>query len=666
MSNFVLTYSQNPNNGDIVEIQDGLTPSQLISISYDNSPLLGLTLDATIQNTLFFVQNAYNTTNLYVITADYIAGTITFDSNNESSSFTEESNNTSGRITTTINNTPGAGTFTIDSITLAEASVNPCDNVELTISTTPDATDITSPIVDTVGTNPYIVEIQRTGSIIVTMNDIDGNEDSEKLFIPSLVAADFSVDVVLAPNSGTATVINNYQLTPSFTLEYSLDNVNFSQSNSFSGLAVGSYTVYVRDGIGCDFSLNFDIDAFSPTVDPRVQDSFVSNSGSFRFKVDEDLSVNIPRVDNTLSYEENVQNNNRFYKQPYEIGDGTITQQFKSSYETNQAFLIDCQNTETELSVVQKSQNIGIEDVRDARIISTTYLGQNYIGVQFGSGNTYDPVTLSPNGSYALGNEIPDWIDINEYLNIQNAGWVKVIDIVRIEGINTAIMNSLVVDYPETLGSQGISRRVTSVYNQLNYEVYEFDVDLSVLNGDYQIRIDLTDSEFESISYPSEWINVAESQPKTHLFQWYNTINNEINYSTGIVNKARFKYIYNMQWLPNSEQDTFVANTNTIQIDSTVRNFYIIKLFPIPTAMNQKVNLLLANDRIFIDGVNFIRETEPEVIHYNSTNLYQITQQLTQADYKFTPTLSDGSVDVDCDTALALEDQGEGLLLIND
>ena len=223
----------------------------------------------------------------------------------------------------------------------------------------------------------------------------------------------------------------------------------------------------------------------------------------------------------------------------------------------------------------------------------------------------------------------------------------------------------MVVDYPETIDPQGLLRRVTSVYNQLNYEVYEFDVDLSILNGDYQIRIDLTDSEFEAITYLSEWINVSEKQPKTHLFQWYNTINNEINYSTGIVNKARFKYIYNMQWLPNSEQETFVANTNTIQIDSTVRNFYIIKLFPIPTAMNQKVNLLLANDRIFIDGVNFIRETEPEVIYYNSTNLYQITQQLTQADYKFTSTLSDGSLDINEGTPLAIDGLGNALLYID-
>ena len=665
MSNFKFIYNSNPLSTDIYAVQDSLTPTQLIEIDH-SVVIVGATISETIQTVVFYIENAYNTTNLYVITPDYINNEILIEANNANSSFTEDSNNSAGRVTTNISNTPGAGTFTIDSIVLSQADSDPCNNVKLTIATTPQASDITSPIVDTVGSNPYVTDIQRVGETVVTMNDSDGNDDSEKLFLPALVSADFSVDIVLAPNSGTATIINNYTRTPAFTLEYSLDNVTWYQSNSFSGLSVGNYTAYVRDGIGCDFSLAFEITDFSPTIDPRVQYSFVSNSGSFRFKVVQDLTTNIPTVYNTLSYEENVDNNNSYYIQPYEIGDGIVMQQFKSSYETNEAVIIDCDGTETALIVDQKTQNINIEDVRDGKVISTDYLNQNYVAVQFGSGNTYDPVTLLENGTYSLGNELPDWIDIGEYLNIQNAGWTKVIDIIRIDGVNTAIMNYLVDSYPETIPQQGLSRRITSVYNQLPYEVYEFSVNMGALSGSYQIRIDLTDSEFTSVSYLSEWISVKEKHEKTHLVQWYNTINNEINYSTGITNTARFRYIYNMQWLPNDNQEVFIANTNTVQIESTVRNFYTIKLFPIPTAMNQKFNLLCANDRIFIDGINFIRETEPETIYFNSTNLYQINQQLTEAEYKFASTLSDGSVEVDCGTSLAIQDVGEGLLLIED
>lgn len=667
MSSFKITYNSNPLNTDIYSVQDALTPTQLIEVDYTGTVPIGSSISETIQITAFYLQAAYNNTNLYVITEDYINNEISISANNDSRTFTLVENDSSGRISIDITNTPTPTNFTIDSIVLSEAAVDPCNNVELTITTSPQASDITSPIVDVVNTNPYVVEIQRTGETIITMNDIDQNVDSKKLFIPSLVAADFTVDVVNAPNGGTVTVNNNYSfsLAGSFTLEYSLNNIDWFLSNSFSGLSIGSYDMYVRDGIGCSFSIPFDIDEFSPIIDPRVEYSFMSNSGSFRFKILEDLTNNIRTVYNTLSYEENVENNNRFYTQPYEIGDGTITQQFKSSYEINEAFLIDCNGSETSLIVDQKTQNLNIEDVRDGRVISSEYLGQNYVSVQFGSGNTYDPVTLDVNGTYSLGVELPDWIDIGEYLNIQNAGWIKVIDIVRIEGVNTAIMNFLVSSYPETIPQQGLGRRITSLYNQLIYEVYEFNVDMSLLNGSYQIRIDLTDSEFNPVSYLSEWINVKETQEKTHFVQWYNTINNEINYSTGIVNKARFKYIYNMQWLPNDEQETFVANTNTVQIDSTVRNFYIVKLFPIPTAMNQKWNLLCANDRIFVDSVNFIRESEPETIYYNSTNLYQINQQLTEANYKFTSTLSDGSIDINEGVPLAIEGLGNGLLYID-
>lgn len=663
MSNFVITYNSNPQSGDIFSVQDALTLSQLIEVDYSNASILGSTVDETIQVTTFYLQNAYNNTNLYVITPDYLNDTITIEANNDNSTFTEIENDSSGRISININNTPTPSQFTIDSIVLSEADSDPCNNVKLTITTSPQATDITSPITDVVNTNPYIVDIQRTGDTVITMNDADG-VDTKKLFIPALVSADFSTDIVNAPNGGTVTITNNYtkSLSGSFTLEYSLDNVNWYLSNSFSGLAVGSYTAYVRDGIGCSFTLDFDIDEFSPTIDPRIDYVFVSNSGSFRWKTVQDLTTNIPTIENTLSYEENVDNPVQNYTQPYQNNDGEVYQQFRSSLETNTAFLIDCDGNEAELTVTQKTNNIGIEDVRDARILDIVYTSQNYVGIQFGSGNTYDPVTLDVTGTYALGNSLPEWIDIEEYLNIQNAGWLKVIDIITIDGVETAVMNSLVSDYPETIDQQGLSRRVTSVYNQLDYEVYEFSVDMTNLSGIYYMEIRFSDSEFTQDSKRSEFINVKETHRRTHLFEWYNTTANEILYSTGITNKARFEYIYQMQWLPNNEQETFVANDDTIQIESTVREFYVIKLKPIPTAMNQKFNLLCANDRVFGDTISFIRETEPEVVYFNGTNLYQINQQLTKGNYIFDNIQSDGSITVSGDQPLAIEDLGNGLL----
>jgi hypothetical protein len=666
-SDFIIKYNSNPLGTDSFSIQDGLTPLQLILVDYGLStvdfPLLGTTIDETILYTYQFLESAYNNTNLYTITPDYINNEISVVATNVNSSFTEESNNTSGRVTNTINNVVAPTVFTIDSITTSEADSLPCTNVKLTITTNVQATDITSPIIDTVATNPYIVDVQRTGRFNVTLND-SNNSDTETVYIPSLVAADFSADVVLAPNGGTVTVNNNYIQTPLFDLEYSLDNVIFYASNSFSGLAVGSYTVYVRDSLGCDFSLDFDIDEFTPQIDERVQYSFVSNSGSFRFKICEDFSTNIKTVENTLSYEENVQNPELNYKQPYQISDGIITQQFKSSYEVNEVVYIDSNNDEFALAVDQKSQNLNIEDVRDGTVISATYEAQQYVALQFGSGNTYDPVTLLPNGTYSLGNSLPDWIDIGEYLNIQNAGWIKVRDIIVIDGVSTAIMDALVASYPESIPQQGLVRRVVSYYNQLNYEVYQFSLDLSTLNGCYQIRIDLTDSEFTATSYLSERIEVLESQPKTHLFEWYNTENNEINYSFGIRNKARFKYIYNFEWLPNSTNDVYVADTNTIQIDSTVREFYLVRLNVIPTAMAQKFILLCANDRVFGDSISFIKETEAETRGFNGTNVYEVTQQLTKANYIFDSLSSDGSISINSGTPLAIEGLGDGLLYI--
>lgn len=665
-SQIVITYNSLPLSTDVLEVSDSLN-LQVIEIDYSTTygglPILQATIDDTIFYTYQYLQNTYNNTNLYTITFDGGADTITIVANNIDSDFTEDSNNSSGRITTLISNVVAPVLFTIDDINTSEADANPCIEVKLTIDTNVQATDITSPVTDTVITNPYIVDVQRTGSFDVTMNNAD-NANTQTVYIPSLVSADFNADIVLASNGGTVTVTNNYTATPLFTLEYSLDDITYYLSNSFSALPVGSYDVYVRDGLGCSFSLPFEITEFTPPVIERENFYFVSNAQSFRFKVCEDLTTNIKTVFNTLSYEENVESPELNYKQPFEIGDGTVTSQFKSSLETNTATLIDSSCVETPLTVIQKSTNLNIEDVRDGRVLSTTYLNQEYVSVQFGSGNTYDPNTLLENGTYALGNSLPDWIDIGEYLNIQNAGWIKVIDIVPIDGVSTAIMNGLSSSYIETIPQQGLSRRITSIYNSLPYEVYEFDLDLSSLIGSYQIRIDITDTTFDDVSFLSEIIDVQERHLKTHYVEWYNTVNNEINYSYGIRNKARFGYIYNIVWSPNSQQEVFLADTNTVQTDSTVREFYTVQLQPIPTAMSQKFILLTANNRVFIDNLNFLKENESEILHPSSTNLYQITQQLIRANYVFDNIASDGDIDINSGVPLAIEGLGNGLLYI--
>lgn len=663
-SQIVITYNSLPLGTDVLEISDSIN-LQVISIDYSTTygglPLLQATIDDTIFYTYQYLQNTYNNTNLYTITFDGGADTITIVANNNKSQFTEDSNNSSGRITTTIANIATPTVFTIDDVNTSEADADPCTNVKLTIDTNIQATDITSPITDTVVTNPYIVDVQRTGSFDVTMNNAD-NADTQGVYIPSLVSADFTADVVLSTNTGTVTVNNNYTETPLFTLEYSLDDITYYLTNSFSALPIGSYDVYVRDGLGCSFSLPFEITAFTPPILEREDFYLVSNAQSFRFKICEDFTTNIKTVFNTLSYEENVEDVTTNYEQPFEIGDGTITSQFKSSYDTNTATLIDTSCNETPLTVLQKSSNLNIEDVRDGRVLSTLYQGQEYVSVQFGSGNTYNPNTLLVNGTYALGNSLPDWIDIGEYLNIQNAGWLKVIDIIPVDGVSTAIMNTISSSYIETIPQQGLSRRVSSVYNRLPYEVFEFDLDLTSLIGSYQIRIDITDATYGDVSFLSEKINVQTSHLRTHLVEWYNTTNNEINYSYGIRNRARFSYIYNMVWSPNSQQEVFFADTNTIQTDSTVREFYTIQLKQIPTAMAQKFILLAANNRIFIDDLNFIKENESEILPISSTNLYQVTQQLIRANYVFDNITSDGNIDINSGIPLAIEGLGNGLL----
>lgn len=667
-SSIILTYNQNVQVGDILVIQDSLTPGQAITIPYEaiaqDSIVISNTIDETINSTSYFINDNYNNTNLYTVTVDLIGNTISILGNNNKTEFTVTSNNTSNRISTNIVNVAPPSVFEISTVTLSQAATEPCNNVKLTVTTNLQATNITSPISGPVTTNPYIFDTLRTGKITLGLNDAN-NSAVFGVFVPKLLSTDFNLVPILSPSANAITINNSYEKTPAFTLEYSLDNVNFFASNSFSGLTSGNHTVYIKDNIGCSVSIPFVIDQFTPNVVERKAFQLVSKLNSFRFKEIQDFTTNPKNTDNTLSFEEQVGINQRNYLQPFQTNDGTIKTQIKSNYTTNVATLIDCNNVSVNLPFVQQTNNRDITDLRDGLVKAIDYLGQSFISVRYQSGKTYDPVTLAENGDYNLGTSLPEWVNVGDYLNVQGAGWFRVNDIVISDNISTAVLSILESDFGLTIPAQGSTLRITSIYNQLEYDIYEFAVNLSNLSGVYKIKIDFQDSEFTNISYLSEWINVQTLHKNTHGINYYNTVNNDINYSTGIRNFVRYEWLRNLKYSPNDTQEVYASDTNTILLNATVRDNYNMNLRPLPTAMAQKVVLALSNDRVFIDGVSYIKSTESEFIPYGDTNLYGIIQQLTKANYVYDSGTTEGSIVITDGTPIEIDGNAQGLLFIN-
>lgn len=663
-SNVVLKFNSPVELGDNIQIQDDQTPSFKIDLLYNNI-FISVTGDILLDlmNTKTYLENNYNATNRYIITVDYLLNEIKIEDNIGGSTFSDVFNNTSGRVTTTLNNSPVYTPVGISNIVASENSTNPCALVDLVITTNKQVTEITNPVIQPVITNPFTVTgISRdsVNAILVSVND-GTSSDADSVFIPLLNPSLFNIEISLNPTGGNINVVRQGQGVD-FDLTYSLDNVTFFSSSSFSNLAVGNYTVYIKDSIGCSTSIPFEITAFTPNVYTRLPYFKVSEQNSLITRKREvyNNTTIFKNPLNTLSYEEGSLKNNRSFKQVYQKTDGIITQQYRSNYNTVEVKLIDCDKNETILTPIKKSNNFNITDVRDVTIISVDYNGNAFVGVQYGSGNTYDPNTLSVNGSYNLGTEAPDFMNEGDYIQIEGAGWFKVTDVLYYSNKKTLVLSALVSSFPITVTGQTL--KGTSIYNALDYELYEFSFDCNSLNGDYYITYKATDSEFSEINEITEYFNVSEKQDKTYLLSYFNSENNETNYSTGIINKIRVPYINDLTYIPNDTQEIYLTDTNAVNIESTYRDFYALDIYPCPMGFVRKIGLALSNDRLFLNGFSLLKNSELETERLGVSNLYSLRAQFVRSDYAFVNITDDGSIVLPSGEILGVDDNTEEVL----
>ena len=284
---------------------------------------------------------------------------------------------------------------------------------------------------------------------------------------------------------------------------------------------------------------------------------------------------------------------------------------------------------ETESVIVpdKKSNNFDITDVRDVKILSVNYLGSSFVGVQYGLGNTYDPNTLVVNGSYNLGVIVPSFMNVGEYMQIEGAGWFKVINISYYDGMETLVLESLVNSFPLLVVGQTLKWNYKIQQIRL-YELYEFSFDCNTLSGDYYITYNITDSEFDNINYRTEWFNVSDNHLNTYLLQYYNSENNETNYSTGITNKIRIPYINTLTYIPNDTNDVYLTDNYAVNIESTYRDLFSLEVIPIPMGFLRKIGLAVSNDRLFLNGLSLLKNQELETERIGLNNVYKPTSSV--------------------------------------
>jgi hypothetical protein len=418
-------------------------------------------------------------------------------------------------------------------------------------------------------------------------------------------------------------------------MEYSLDGTDWQSSNTFNSLAIGNYTLYVRDNFGCSFQKDFSVNAFGSGT-PYF---YISKSNSIRFanRITWGDSANYKTDENTLSSEAFAKDANLAYQeiQQFQSAD-VITTQFKSNYDTNTAKIIKSDLSEVNVPVFKKTNNIGIKDKRDARLYD---LRDGKTGIYFTSGNIYDFDTNAVTASHFLNGTVPDWAIYGSYIKVNN-DWFLIEEVIFDE-----TKNADVIVISDNYSGSEMAVVVGSIYNLFNYEVYEFAIDMvDYIDQYFQVRINNTSSNFPEIIHLSEKIWCKVKHDKVLEIRYSNSTNTDMFYATGIENLIRIPYTF-FKGKTDEESDVHKTDTNTILLNAQNYEVDEIVFEPVTKEIWRKLTQALSHENLTINGVGYVKNgnfnTEGPL---DESNLYVLTATMIKTGSVYNSQIS-GSLD---------------------
>jgi len=593
---------------------------------------IGVDILATITNYAAAFNADYNTTSLYTVTVDGINFKVIIEHPDDGYFTAGEFQESTGVISYLIEDTPDPILINIEDVSFVEASTTPCSRVQLDV-----ITDVLATIVRVDGgtqidpntDNPFDFDSIRGSYINLEVENAEGNTDSLNIQVPkALSVSNTAVSVVNSPSGATVTAVVSES--DGLILLYSLDDITYQSSNSFSSILEGSYTFYIKDQLGCSIEVPFTVAAYEDGgvgVQFPVAD-LPSKSNSIRYarRVTNENCSNYKNDENTLSCEQAFTQNPRQVNQLFQNCD-IITTQIKSNYGTIAATVIEVDGTETMIPVDQKTTNIAQKGKRDA---FQYQLPDGQSGIYFRSGYTYDFDTDIQNGTYALNGGLPIWGVIGNYVII-GAAWFEIVNIIFDESKNAEVLviddNYIGSDNPIIAGS---------IYNLQEYEVYEFTINMgSYSDRSIQVNITETDPTFDDVIFLSEILDIQERHADTVEVVYFSDINTDIFYSTGIINKIRVP----IEYIEGGFEDETEAEKTDINVYPINAEIYETDTFHFQLLSKQlmrKVMQSLAHKFVTLDEVGYVKESSPNMAALIGTNLYRLSAPMTKAENVYT------------------------------
>lgn len=539
----------------------------------------------------------YNSGNLFTIThtigsAGSGLGSVVIEANYANAFFTLTEAPPGTNVI--IDNQAAVDDFSIDSITFTAKAGEESSKCNVNIATNHLATKLLQPFsINSNTANPIIFPAPRAYSFTVEVEDANGLRKSQLVTTPDFLDIDsFVLTINNSPNGATVTSTSNK--INGLVLQYSLNGTTWQSSAVFTGLAVGTYGYWVKDQFGVTRNKSFSVDEFGIYV-PYF---YISKSNSIRFanRISWGDAANYKNDENTLGAEVDVQlaySGCQNFKSA-----NVITTQFKSNYQTNTVKVIKEDLSEVNVPVIKKTDNIGKKDKRDAFKFN---LGSGKTGVYFLTGNVYDFDTNAIIDTHSLEGNLPEWAVSGGYVTIDNAWYL--IDEVYYDETKSAD----VIVFSAAYTGADVSIVAGSVYNDFNYEVYEFTIDMvDYLNQTIQVQIQASDTHFETITLLSEKLDVAINFDKNVEIYYWNNDNTDIFYATGIRHLINVE-VTKQEGVVDEESETYKTDTTAMLLSGQLYELDKFTFEPVSKEIWRKLMIALSHKNVFINGVQYVK-----------------------------------------------------------
>jgi hypothetical protein len=242
---------------------------------------------------------------------------------------------------------------------------------------------------------------------------------------------------------------------------------------------------------------------------------------------------------------------------------------------------------------------------------------------------------MAVNGYHALNGLLPEWGLIGNYVNI-NSAWFIIENIIFDETKNADVL----VINQIYMGSE-TSIVIGCIYNAFEYEVYEFEIDMSVyLDQNIRVKILNEDPNFQTLEHVSEEINVAVRQEDTLDIHYWNTTNNDVFYETGIRHRIRMPY-YKIEGQPDEDSSIHKTDATAILLSAQLYEGDKFIFEPTTKELWRKLMAALSHKFVFINGVQYVKNGDFETDGpLEDSNLYVLKVNMTKAGTVYN---SDGS-----------------------